>query len=120
MSQTALIPFCGLGGNFSAMGVKIDQFDVPVCNSFKEKLVNDQLCYTVDPNMFIDKHFAEHAKQFDLMLVIDYNEDRQLYLNEESIEASKFQTSIDENLRKDYFIYLETIGTIVNNYIICI
>ena len=52
MSPTALIPFCEFGGNMSAMGVKIDQIDVPVCNSFKEKLLGDQLCYTVDPNKY--------------------------------------------------------------------
>ena len=28
----------------SAMGVMIDQFDVPVCNSFQAKILNDQLC----------------------------------------------------------------------------
>ena len=32
------------------MGVKIDQFDVPVCNSFEATVLNDQLCYEVDPN----------------------------------------------------------------------
>ena len=48
--QTAMIPFCEFGGNMSVMGVKIDQFDVPVCNSFRPKIVQDQLCYTVDPN----------------------------------------------------------------------
>ena len=31
----------------SAMGVKIDKFDVPVCNSFQAKILNDQLCYEV-------------------------------------------------------------------------
>ena len=50
LSPTALIPFCDFGGNMSVMGVKIDQFDVPVCNSFRPKIVQDQLCYTVDPN----------------------------------------------------------------------
>ena len=52
LSPTALIPFCAFGGNFSAMGVKMEQFNVPVCNSFKAKIVEDQLCYTVDPNRY--------------------------------------------------------------------
>ena len=112
MSPTALIPFCDLGGNLSAMGVKIDQFDVSVCNSFKEKLVEDQLCYEVDPNLYIYKD------KFDMVLVIDYNEDRQIYLDDETKEARKVQTESpfrDENSKNDYFVYLETIGTNFNS-----
>ena len=52
---TAMIPFCVFGGNMSVMGVKIDQFDDPVCNSFRPKIVMDQLCYTVDPNEYKHK-----------------------------------------------------------------
>ena len=53
LSPTALIPFCEFGGNMSVMGVKIDQIDVPVCNSFRPKIKGDQLCYTVDPNKVV-------------------------------------------------------------------
>ena len=52
---TALIPFCEFGGNMSVMGVKIDLIDVPVCNSFRPKIIRDQLCYTVDPSKYNDK-----------------------------------------------------------------
>ena len=37
LSPSAFIPFCEFGGDMSALGVKIDQFSVPVCNSFKAK-----------------------------------------------------------------------------------
>ena len=50
ITKTAMIPFCEFGGNMSVMGVKIDQIDVPVCTSFRPKIIMDQLCYTVDPN----------------------------------------------------------------------
>ena len=30
-NPTALVPFCSISDNYSAMGVKIDQIDVPVC-----------------------------------------------------------------------------------------
>ena len=50
LSPTALVPFCEFGGNMSVMGIKIDQIDVPVCASFRPKIIMDQLCYTVDPN----------------------------------------------------------------------
>ena len=51
---TALIPFCAISNNMSAMGVKIEQMDVPVCNSFRPKLLRDQLCYEVDTNKYKD------------------------------------------------------------------
>ena len=48
LSPSALIPFCDFGGNMSAMGVNIDQFDGPVCNSFQPRILNDQHCYEVN------------------------------------------------------------------------
>ena len=69
-----MIPFCEFGGNMSVMGVKIDQFDDPVCNSFRPKIVKDQLCYTVDPNVY--KHKIDMKGKISLTLAIDYNEDR--------------------------------------------
>ena len=74
--ETALIPFCEFGGNMSVVGVKIDLFDVPVCNSFRPKIVKDQLCYTVDPNNFKDK--IDFKEDLSLSLFIHYNEDRQV------------------------------------------
>ena len=52
LSPTALIPFCEFGGDLSIMGVNHDKFDVPICNSFRPKIVIDQLCYQVDPNEY--------------------------------------------------------------------
>ena len=49
---TALIPFCEFGGSMSTMGKEIERLDVPVCNSFKPKIVEGQLCYSVDPNPY--------------------------------------------------------------------
>ena len=78
----------------SAMGVKIDQFDVPVCNSFRPKIIRDQLCYTVDPNEY--KHKIDLEGDLSLSLFIIYNEDREMYL---------------KNSAEDYnVIRIETIG----------
>ena len=76
MSPSALVPFCGFGGNMSTMGVKIPEFDVPVCDSFKETILHDQLCYEVDMN----KHknlFSLDSLKTGLTLLVDINEDRQ-------------------------------------------
>ena len=64
----------------SALGVKIDQFDVPVCNSFKAKILNDQLCYEVDVNKIISKPFTANDLKLGLVLLIDENWDRQYNL----------------------------------------
>ena len=71
---TALIPFCEIGGSFSAMGVKIDQFDIPFCNSFQAKIVGSQQCYTVDPNTY--KKFIDANDVFSIALYLSFNEDR--------------------------------------------
>ena len=96
LSPSAFIPFCGFGGNMSIMGVKIDQFAVPVCNHFKAKVLNDQLCYEVDPNEFkyivSDKNFNQ-----GLEFYVDINEDR-YYRQYPKKESNNFK------------IYLDTLG----------
>ena len=94
-STTAMIPFCEMGGSMSAMGVKTDQFDVPVCNSFRPRIIMDQLCYTVDPNKYKDRVYFKG--ELSLTLFIHYNEDRQ-FKNMDSSE--------------EHAIIIDTIGNI--------
>ena len=116
LSPTALIPFCEFGGNMSAMGIKIDQFDVPVCNSFKPKYVFNQLCYEVDPNEYVSKALDEKGKKLGLTLIIDYNEDRQLIFNAKENQQlildskSSLNTFTNVELAKEDFVYLGTTG----------
>ena len=95
LSPSSFIPFCSFGGNMSAMGVKIDQFDVPVCNSFKEKVLNGQLCYEVDPNRFIFEDIKERQLKSGLEFVIDLNKDRQVE---------------DDESENDFAVYIDTLG----------
>ena len=74
LSQSAFIPFCGFGGDFTIMGDKIDQFDIPVCNSFRSKILQNQLCYEVDLNKYKKDLNLKGGLSFTLF--IDYNEDR--------------------------------------------
>ena len=94
---TALIPFCDFGGNMSKMGIKIEQFDVPVCNSFRAKIIKDQLCYTVDPNLFRDKNNLKG--ELYMTLFIDYNEERQFEDNSNNDEEN--------------FVKIDTIGSLL-------
>ena len=112
VSPSAFIPFCEFGGNMSAVGVKIDQFHVPVCNSFKAKVLNDQLCYEVDPNLFIDRTNTLKYSKLGLVLVLDFNEDRQTaeYLQEELMQPDKSLTK-QENMKVDSAeIHINSLG----------
>ena len=72
----ALIPFCEFGGNMSVMGFKKEKFEFPFCNSFRPKIVMDQLCFQVDPNEYKDK--IDLKGELSLSLYIHYNKDRQM------------------------------------------
>ena len=95
----------------SSMGVKIDQFDVPVCNSFKAKVLNDQLCYEVDPNHFIDRTNTLKYLKLGLILGLDFNEDRQT-AEEVEITAKPRNTMIEyQNMKVDSAkIFINSIG----------
>ena len=115
-SPSAFIPFCEFQGNMSVMGVKIDQFDVPVCNSFQEKILNDQLCYEVDLQNIKQENYDKDLK-LGLAFLMDYNEDRNLSFYENIADSSlgSFGSKVDgSNENNHAFIYLNTIG---NNYI---
>ena len=100
LNPTALIPLCEFSGNMSVMGVKIDQFDVPVCNSFRPKIIQDQLCYSVDPNNYKEK--INLKGDLSLTLFINYNEDKQMALE-------NHETEEDDDVDA---IIIDTIGNI--------
>ena len=75
----------------SIMGTQIDQIDVPVCNSFRPKIIRDQLCYEVDPNEYKDK--INLKGELSLSLFIDCNEDR-IYEVKDSLEPSISMSTI--------------------------
>ena len=112
-SPSAFIPFCDFGGNMSAMGVKIDEFDVPVCNSFKAKVLNNQLCYEVDLNNFTNKNNIDKELTLGFNLIMDYNEDRQVTFDRNISTATNKNMAVkvvksDEDDHAS--IYLDTIG----------
>ena len=106
LSPTALIPFCEFGedGNFSRMGRKSDYFDVPVCNSFRPKIIEDQLCYEVDPNEYIND--KDDLDEISFKLYISYNEDREISTDRDLID----DTTKSFNKASKHEIILGTIG----------
>ena len=81
LSPSAFIPFCEFGGDMYVVGVKLDQFDDPVCNSFQEKIMNDQLCYEVDLNRYSNKNNTDKELELGFNFIMDYNEDRQVTIS---------------------------------------
>ena len=115
VSPSSFIPFCELGGNPDLMGIKIEQFDFPVCNSFTEKILNGQLCYQVNIDE-LKKHkpFTNTDLQIGLTLLLDYNSDRTL--------KSSNEQSTGKSTKKGLVYFTETsealinIGSISNTY----
>ena len=94
----------------SAMGVKIDLFDVPVCSSFQAKVLNDQLCYQVDLNMFSND--IEKDLEIGFNFLMDYNEDRHVTIEQ---NMKKKELGLGNNIaasdqNQHAFVYLNTIG----------
>ena len=101
----------------SSMGVIIDKFDIPVCTSFKAKILNDQLCYEVDLDRFKDKDNIEKDLKIGFSFVMDYNEDRyyrQITNNTKDLIGDKdeFKIIMEDSVNNDYdaIVHLNTIG----------
>ena len=112
-SPSAFIPFCEFGGNMSLMGVKIDQFEVPVCNSFEPKILNDQLCYEVDLKKFSDRNNKIRYLESGFAFIMDFNEDRQSrFVNEfkRKTEIGLVNWISESNHEQSAFIYMNTVG----------
>ena len=97
-SPSAFIPFCYFGKNAEDHGLKIDGFKYPVCNMFKSKSLNDQLCYEVDVNDFKTQETTTGDLKAGLTILVDYNEDRQIGTNK-----IKQQKNENELSGKDFF-----------------
>ena len=75
------------------MGIKIDQFHVPVCNVFKAKLYKDQLCYEADIDNFKQEF---QNSELSVSFFIHYNEDRMLSIaNQKSHEEAPNVVVVD-------------------------
>ena len=96
----------------SGMGVKIEQFELPVCNSFQAIILNDQLCYEVDLSRFSDKDNIDRELKLGFNFIMDYNEDRQIMFDivSKTKELGIASSIVNSNMEKHALIYLNTIG----------
>ena len=113
MSKSAFLPFCDFGGNLSVVGVKIEQFEIPVCNIFEAKVLIDQICYEVDLQKLSDKDNIEHELKSGFAFIMDYNEDRQVTFDadvNENDEKGLINQIVKSDDNQQALIYLNTIG----------
>ena len=89
------------------VGIKSEKFDVPVCNTFKTKVRNEQLCYQIDLEEYKDITNIEKQLKEGLVLILDYNEERQL--PEKKTIAKEGFSLLSEN-QNSVQIHLETIS----------
>ena len=103
-SPSAFIPFCSLGEDI--LGVKVKEFEIPVCNIFEPKIQYDQFCYETNLDLLKkeDANIRKKQREIGLILVLDYNEERQLDINK---EMANFD---DKTLQNSVSIYLNSIG----------
>ena len=97
----------------SAMSINKEPFKVPICNSFRDKILNDQLCYEVDLNSFSNKNNIEKELKSGFIFMMDYNEDRQVTFEKDHVKVDdgSFANQIMElDDTERAFIYLDTIG----------
>ena len=109
-SRSSFIPFCAFGDNL--IGSKLAGFDMRVCNIFKPKLHFDQLCYETDLQELKDSSnnlIFTNQLELGLTLVLDYNEERQIFSKNESLEKEDFSYNL---MNSNSSLYLDTKGNV--------
>ena len=90
-----------------------ENFHWPVCDIFNAIVLNNQLCYEVDlENLKSQNNFKTEMK-LGLVFFMDYNEDRQITLDEavEKTQIDSIVGSVDESHDDEKgYILLNTIG----------
>ena len=113
VSPTAFIPFCSFGGAQKLVGTELKGFDIPVCSIFEPAIRNEQLCYEADLEKFRERNNDEKLKkqlEIGLVLLLDYNEERQIDLTEiESFNKSE-EKIFDYHQGNPASVYLDTLS----------
>ena len=108
-SPSSFIPFCSFGEKM--LGNKTKGFDIPICNIFKPTNYLDQLCY--ETNLMdlkdIDSKKVEKQLEIGLTLILDYNEERQIYQTIQKNEPN-LMNGFYQNSNDDISIHLDTIS----------
>ena len=117
--SSSFIPFCAFKTdlNFSknSLPLFLEGTDFPLCTSFLPTILEGQLCYKLNVN-----DTSGQGKKNELMMILDYNEDRslQLSLNDKkdltsSNQTLNFDTSLESVLSVSAKIQIDTISSYI-------
>ena len=119
LNPSAFIPFCAFDGDMTVLSTHRDNFSFPLCSSFKQLILDGQLCYSADLSRATQERGISQGPAHGLTLFLDYNEDRMVGANTDE----EVQGDADERLnqkhamKKDVKIYINTLepGTGLNS-----
>ena len=115
LSPSSFIPFCSFAGNWTVTGEYNDMFSIPVCNIFKETMLDGQLCYQADLNSIRDQVDKKMMVTKGFVFLLDYNENRNVRENyDENMKERSLPLDKKEG-HEDAMIYIETLGKNINS-----
>ena len=112
--SSALIPFCAYKTdlNFSKKSIVLKGTTFPLCSSFVPTILEGQLCY----ELTLNKTSGE-GKRNELMLLLDYNEDRSLQTasnNNDNVRSSNqtlnFDTAVESLQGESAKVQIKTLS----------
>ena len=103
---SSFIPFCYFGEE--SIGVKLNDYEIPVCNIFKTRNYLDQLCYETNLQDLKDTQKIGKQLEMGLTLILDYNEERQSYKFTKKNESRAMNALVHND--NDVSVYLDTIS----------
>ena len=115
-STSALIPFCSFGDDADRVGKRLNNFRVPVCNLFREKIVSGQVCYEANINQFKHQLNWVEAVNKGFGFIVDTNDEYDvravsLKSQETNKETKKtFDIYKYSKTDKTFHIFLKTIS----------
>ena len=109
--------------NISRLDCGLHHFSLPVCSSFKSRVLDGQLCYQIEVNSFIEQDTMTTLQKAGLSILVDVNAEYERFEISSREEVKIFQDFSEEFIRKKesdkIMIHLDTISKTLFHYIIC-
>ena len=103
------------------MSREYSNFSLPVCTSFKRRLLDGQLCYQIDVNTIINETTAAGLQTGGLALLVDANAEYDLISLRMTPEEEVFDDFTEEFFEAEesekIMIHIETISKTISNFI---
>ena len=116
LSPSAFIPFCSFQGSPDLLSRDYGNFSLPVCSSFKKKILDGKLCYQIDVNTLVNETTAAGLQRGGLALLVDANAEYDLNTFRKAPEEDIFDDFTEEFFEAEesekIMIHIETISKI--------